>query len=148
MDMRRGHAEERSSFTLDALEWSAILRARPNVLLCGEPSFTEAIVSALEARSGFRIRRLRPPVQQRLPGLNDDVVLLENVDEYRPADQAYLLQWIEHTDAAVQLITTTDQPLLDLVSRGEFAERLLYRLNTVYLDVGCVEETERTLLFS
>jgi Sigma-54 interaction domain len=124
---------------VDALEWSAIVRAKPNLLLCGEPSFTEAVVSAIETTAGSRIRRLRPPVRQRLAGLNDDVVLLEKVDEYHLADQAYLLEWIEYTDAAVQLIATTDRPLLDLVSRGEFAERLLYRLNTVYVDVGCVE---------
>lgn len=94
-------------------DWQALLRGRPNVLLHGKKAVTDAWLSHL------------------LPHCTGSSVL-ENVSTYGLEEQRALLRWLD-TNGGVQLITTTEQPLFDLVERGHFMRQLYYRLNTVFL---------------
>lgn len=131
---------------IDPVDWNTILIARPNVLACGDPSFIDAFLSVIrphcsEPIHAFPTRHLPSPVQsspvQSLSLVSSGTVILNRVADYDPAHQRVVLQWLEERGWVLQVIATTDRPLLDQVQRGAFSASLYYRLNTVYLDLGC-----------
>jgi hypothetical protein len=97
-------------------DWQVILRERPNLLMQGQKAVTDAWLSRL------------------LPHCTGSSVL-EGVSTYGFEEQHALLRWIDG-NGVVQLITTTEEPLFDLVERGHFMRQLYYRLNTVFLDLS------------
>jgi sigma-54-interacting transcriptional regulator len=112
-----------------------IVSTKPNVLLCGNQSFTDALLEAL-------LPHCRLPIQS-LPGqvgtsvaLPAGTVLLPDVASYDRTKQQGILAWLENEGSLVQVISTTERPVFDLVERGEFLARLFYHLNVVYLDLG------------
>jgi hypothetical protein len=62
-------------------------------------------------------------------------LILHDVEALLPADQRYLVDWLELTHGRTQVVSTTSAPLLPRVEAGEFNATLFYRLNTVCVDV-------------
>ena len=121
--------------SVDSVDWAMIVSTKPNVLLCGNQSFTDALLVAL-------LPHCRLPIQS-LPGqvgtsvaLPAGTVLLPDVASYDRTKQQALLAWLENEGSLVQVISTTERPVFDLVERGEFLAPLFYHLNVVYLDLG------------
>ena len=123
--------------SVDSVDWALIVSTKPNVLLCGDQSFTDALLVAL-------LPHCRLPIQT-LPGQSGHLtsvaspagtVLLPDLASYDKAKQQGLLAWLENEGSSVQVISTTERPVFDLVERGEFLARLFYHLNVVYLDFG------------
>ena len=83
---------------------------------------------------------LKAPVQQvlgsefSLPCISAGTLILEHVATCSPAQQQALLEWLDGTVSEVQVISTTEPRLFELVERGDFSDCLYYRLNTVHLD--------------
>jgi hypothetical protein len=122
--------------TVDPVDWETIITARPNVLLQGERPNIDACLSAIQPYCWSPVVTLRSPVLGSLPDFFEGSVVLEDAAAYGLAEQQALLQWLDRGGYRVQLITVTERPLLDLVERGRFIERLFYRLNIVYLDLA------------
>jgi hypothetical protein len=123
--------------SVDPVDWACIVDAKPNVLLCGDASFVDALMDALLPHCLLPIQTL-PQDLGRLSSFSPTgTVLLPDVANYNKQEQEALLDWLENEGSTVQLISTTNGPVLDLVERGEFLAELFYCLNVVYLDVGC-----------
>ena len=43
---------------VDPLDWAAIMEAKPNVLICGEPMFIDSFIGLLEGHCAAPIRRI------------------------------------------------------------------------------------------
>src|SRR4029077_16849460 len=93
---------------------------------------------------GMLLRGRREPAASWRPGeglllplvRGGATMVLHDVGILTPAYQLHLLGWLEQTTTRAQLISTSSDPLLPLVQAGVFNETLLYRLNTICLDVS------------
>jgi hypothetical protein len=122
--------------TLDSVDWETIIKARPNVLLHGERPITAACLVAMEPHCSAPIVRLQSPGSWSLSDISEGSVVFENAAACGLVEQRRMLEWLDNCGYRVQLITTTNRPLFDLVGRGRFLEKLFYRLNIVYLDLA------------
>jgi hypothetical protein len=108
--------------------------ARPNVLLAGD--------SRQVGRTFDRmLPYLRPPiafwVPRRTPNMPTTpcrTLVVKGVNELDEAQQAQLLTHVSRTAGETQFITISTTPLLPLVSRGVFLDRLYYQLNVVLVE--------------
>jgi sigma-54-interacting transcriptional regulator len=121
--------------SIDSVDWAMIVSTKPNVLVCGDQSFTDALLVALLPHCRLPIQSLPGQVGTSVP-LPEGTVLLPDVASYDKTKQQGLLAWLENEGSSVQVISTTERPVFDLVERGEFLARLFYHLNVVYLDLG------------
>jgi hypothetical protein len=118
---------------IDPIDWHTIVRARPNILLCGQKPFTDACLSALKPYCPVPLEMVLRFNVKTLSEIHEGAVILENINDYSYTEQRHVSDWLEQSD--VQLIATTPRSLLDLIQRGRFNEQLYYRLNVVYLDL-------------
>lgn len=109
---------------------------RVNVLLVGMGGRTRNVVGMLLRDRDEPIASWSPGERFLLPSVaRGGTVVLHEVGALSVDDQLQLLNWLEHAVARTQVISTTSGPLLPLVQAGSFIETLLYRLNTICLDV-------------
>jgi Sigma-54 interaction domain len=117
---------------LDLVEWDLILQTGSNALLQGPPPALTKALSALEPHlPAPHCTALGPRWSQ--PSAEIGTLFLEHVDECSIEQQHLLLDWLDRAAQSVQVITTTERPLFDLVERGAFLSSLYYRLNTIHL---------------
>jgi transcriptional regulator of acetoin/glycerol metabolism len=60
-------------------------------------------------------------------------VILHDVESLSPEDQQQLLVWLKTNFGSVQVVATTERPLLELVESAKFDPALYYALNVVYI---------------
>ena len=135
-----GSAALRERFSLPPLkipnpDWHALLTARPNMLLCGPQSATDAMLRALEPhltrpRCACRARFLQLPLK--------GTVILHEVAALGIEHQGHLFQWLDQVSEPIQIVCTTAGELFSLVENGGFLAPLYYRLNVVRLDLPLV----------
>jgi hypothetical protein len=77
-----------------------------------------------------------PQAPLELPGSKPSALILENIAALSAEEQARLLAWLACHRTHTRVVSTTDRPLFAFVTRGDFDERLYYRLNVVLLQVG------------
>jgi hypothetical protein len=122
---------------VDPRDWVAIMKAKPNVLICGEPMFIDSFLELLAGHCASPIRRIsHSGALGVLSAIEDGTVVLENADQYKESEQQAVLDWLANTGPAIQLITTTGKPLFELVEQGQFLDSLFYRINTMYLELS------------
>jgi hypothetical protein len=121
---------------LDQLEWK-MLRAHPHsVLLEGPASATDAALRHAQPHFREPIARMRSEGPLELPEDAVRVLILEDAAVLSAADQSRLFDWLDRADSHVQVVSTTERSLFDLVERGVFDSALYYRLNVMLLHVG------------
>lgn len=118
---------------VDPVDLNLIIFGGSNALLCGPLPILNAALSALQPH-------LKTPIQKLLgsefsvPCVSAGTLILEHVATCTPSQQQALLEWLDTAARQVQVISTTEPRLFELVERGGFSDRLYYRLNTVHLD--------------
>ncbi len=118
--------------TLDLTDWDLILQTRSNALLQGPPLALKEAITTLE-------RYLQAPqtpasaAQWSLPSGEAGTLFIEHVDECSIEQQHELLEWSTGAAGSVQVITTSERPLYDVVEHGDFLSALYYRLNTIHV---------------
>ena len=126
---------------VDSLDWAAIMEAKPNVLICGDSTFIGSFLQVFSDHCAPPLRRIaHSGALGFLSHIDKGTVLLENADRYKVPEQKIVLDWIAYAGAGIQVITTTGNPLFDLVEQGQFLDSLFYRINTVYLELPCPPE--------
>ncbi|OFV90069.1 MAG: hypothetical protein A3H95_16930 [Acidobacteria bacterium RIFCSPLOWO2_02_FULL_64_15] len=111
-------------------KWRVMLTRRPNVLIEGPETATEAVLGALRAYC-------REPVEywgDTLGGRRPPTLIVRDAAALTATDQQRLLRWLDLGERS-QVLSTTTQPLFSLVERGQFRTDLFYRLNVIRLDV-------------
>jgi hypothetical protein len=115
-------------------EIQLIIDSRLNTLLCG------ALPSVSAALSALRPLIRRPLVVAsgsawRAPSASTATLVVENVAALSSEEQRAMIDWLESTSRQVQVISTSERPLFELVERGTFSDRLSYRLNVMHLEL-------------
>jgi hypothetical protein len=98
-------------------EWTSLRDCRHNLLIEGPVAATHDV-----------LRRLEPHLRQ-------PVVIFEDVAALGATDQRRLLARLDGPGPRAQVISTAEQALYTLVTRGQFDEALYYRLNVMLLRV-------------
>lgn len=119
---------------IDPVDWDLIITGGFNALLCGPPAALEAPLFRLRVHLPTPLHAWSGSGEWSLPCVSAGTLVLEHVAACSLEQQRALLQWLDAAARPVQVITTTDRPLFDLVERGAFLESLYYRLNTVHLN--------------
>jgi hypothetical protein len=139
----QAHEQDYSNvFVVDPADWNTILDARPNLMVCGEPSFIDAFLSTLRPYCLEPIHIIPKNDLSALSYVSGGTVILDRLADYESDDQRAVLEWLDARGWSQQVIATTDRPLLDLMESRTFSDRLYYRLNTVYLNLGCSPSTD------
>jgi hypothetical protein len=113
------------------LEWRAVAREHCNVLIEGNSATADVVLEALRPhlRAPILEHRPKPGVPVPLPA-HGTLVLLD-VADLAPREQARLLRWLHERNGAVQVASTCRERLYPLVEVGRFDASLYYRLNIV-----------------
>jgi hypothetical protein len=111
------------------LEWRTVARERCNVLIEGSSAGAGQVLEALRPhfRAPILEHRPKPGVPVPLPA-QGTLVLLE-VADLVPREQAKLLRWLHDRNGSVQVVSTCSDRLYPMVEAGRFDASLYYRLN-------------------
>ena len=116
---------------------SLLLRMwRHNVLIEGPVEATGAALLQMQLHIREPIVWKTPQAPLELPGNKPSALILENIAALSAEEQARLLAWLDDHRTRTRVVSTTDRPLFAFVTRGDFDQRLYYRLNIVLLQVG------------
>ena len=113
------------------VEWRS---PRHNVLLEGSEPSTLAVLRLLEPHLSAPVIRKRRGSPLQLPDGDIGALILEDVSDLSGDDQARLLAWID-CRAHTQIVSTTERPLFERVTRGFFDASLYYRLNVTVVEL-------------
>lgn len=124
-------------------EWDLILRARPNLLLAGPSSLTNAMLAALKPHLRAPLRVHKPKTGVPVPRPREGTLVLREINRLDAKQQAQLVRWLDRFDerARVQVVSTTSEPLFSLVEAGAFLASLYYRLNVVRMDLTSSDQS-------
>jgi hypothetical protein len=121
-------------------DWRLARTARVNLLLIHRTRPIENLLGLIAQDLPKPIATWRPGERLTLPALGHmGTVILHDVGALAKDDQARLLEWLERVSGRVQVVSTTQTPLLPRVQAGKFDDTLYYRLNTVCVDCDRVE---------
>lgn len=130
-----GARQAPSSFDLPAAEAHILRGVRPNLLLVGPRSATDAALRELRPRLVTPIYRWCGEAGLPLPPDGKGTLVLQEVARLTAAQQAEFLEWLTRIGRRVQVVSTAGQSLFALVTSGEFRDDLYYRLNMMRFDV-------------
>ena len=109
------------------VEWRAVTRFRPNVLVR-----TRAPKLLIRTFWSFARTPIEVVRAWRTPTIKRGTLVLERVDRLGASEQRALFDWVAR-HGAVQCISLTRRPLYPLVASGRFLAELYYRLNAMYI---------------
>jgi hypothetical protein len=118
-------------------ELSWLSRAHPNILLVGDGMATAAALSELQSIYQLPvIVRNCGDLPLALPQTESaNTLILHDVAALQPGEQQMLSDWLSSGNPRTQVVTTSPETLLPLVTSGAFLATLYYRLNVIYVDV-------------
>ena len=126
-------------------EFSWLSRAHPNILLVGDGMATAAALSELQSIYQFPVivRNCGDLPLVLPPTESANTLILHDVAALPPGEQQMLSDWLSSGNRRTQVVTTSAEALLPLVTTGAFLATLYYRLNVIYVDVtGAVATIE------
>jgi Sigma-54 interaction domain len=134
-----GGTSRPTTTSLRLADWQLLVTARPNTLLEGPHEATDAIVGeAMEWLAEPHATWSGAPLCCDRPA----TLVVRSVSALDGDQQQALLAWLDAPGDRMQVISTTDDPLYPLVSRGAFLANLYYRLNVLLLDVASTDRVD------
>jgi len=119
--------------------WALVCHRRLSVFLVGPEATTRAFLDALRDHFHEPVAVVDARGPLVLPDAeHTGTLVLKDVAALRADDQERLVEWLAHGAGRTQVISTSSTPLLPMIVAGTFAERLYYRLNTIYVDLTSV----------
>jgi hypothetical protein len=116
-------------------DWDAIVVSRANTVLYGPPAGLETSLARLEpylhspAHLCVGGRYWSSPEQWK------STLIVDRIADCTVEQQKLLNHVLEAVSPRLQVISTTDRRLFNLVARGDFPASLYYRLNAVYVEL-------------
>jgi len=120
---------------VSALEWRTVCERHCNMLLEGREEATDAALLLLRPHLRGMVYWKQRTAPLEPPSRHVRTLILENVASLQAREQTNLLTWLAAADERIQIVSTTTHPLFPFVTRGDFDDRLYYRLNTVLLHI-------------
>ena len=133
-----------SLFAISAAEWQVLLNSRPNLLLVGTRSATDATLRALTPHLQAPLCVWSGEPEVPLPLEDHGTLVLTELGALQAVQQTRLFHWLDRIGRQVQVVSMTAQPLSSMVERGEFRADLYYRLNIMRFEVPPAAKSERT----
>lgn len=124
---------------IDSVDLEVIKRYRPNMLMCGPVAAVNTTLAILRPFLQQPVFQWGCDTHGSLPQHLTGTLILEHASTAHGEQQRLILDWLDARTLHVQVIATTEEPLFPLVQRGVFLDRLYYKLNMLYLDLGCPE---------
>ncbi len=124
-------------------ELSWLSCAHPNILLVGDGMATDAALSVLQStyQSPIVVRDCgNLPLVLPLTE-SAHTLILHDIAALPPGEQQMLSDWLSSEHPRTQIVTTSAEALLPLVTSGAFLATLYYRLNVIYVDVTAPSAT-------
>ena len=111
-------------------------RRRVNLLLIGPEEVIEDTLYSLGPKLALAIRTWHAPDPLELPHPSQPgTLILRDVALLSPVDQSRLCTWMERSAGRMQVVGTTNSPLMAKVDSGAFLDHLYYRLNVGMVDM-------------
>jgi hypothetical protein len=138
---------QRTQRKLDAAWWLSldqdirlIRGTRASVMLVGTADVVDALLRRVTAsmQAPQVVQCQDPQLCLPAPSSGPRGVLFRDIEVLGAPEQRRLLHWLE-SDRPGPVFSTARIPLFPLVQSGFFNETLLYRLNTVYIDVSDID---------
>ena len=126
-----GRPELVSFSDLPLLQSLASAKHRPNLLVACDDVAPDAVIARVKELCAPPFHGISLPGPLDLPNLVRGTLLLYDVSELTPAQQAVLHDWLSPGHGDLQIVSVTQAPLPSFVATDRFLERLFYRLNTV-----------------
>jgi transcriptional regulator of acetoin/glycerol metabolism len=116
---------------VDLLRTLTSSERRPNLLVdCVDHPVGEVLAQLTALCPGpFHTCVLPGPLQ--LPMTGDGTLLVHDLAALTVGQQVTLFDWLQYQHHAFQVISVTQERLVEMVCDGRFLEGLFYRLNTV-----------------
>jgi Sigma-54 interaction domain len=108
--------------------------ARPNVLLAGNAGEVERTFDRMLPYLRLPMAFWMPRQTPNVPTTRCQTLVVRGVEELDDTQQEQLLTHVTRTAGETQFVTISTAPLLPLVSRGVFLDRLYYQLNVVLVE--------------
>jgi hypothetical protein len=121
--------------------WALVYTRRLNVLVVGPEEATGPFLDRLRSHFQEPVIEVHSCAPLQLPDAErTGTLLVKDLYMLNADSQQRLAAWLGHSARRTQVISTSPAPVLPMIVAGEFAERLYYRLNTIYVDLtgsGC-----------
>lgn len=116
--------------------WALVHARRLNILVVGPDEATGPFLDTLRSHCSPPVIEVSPHEPLDLPDAADaGTLLVRDLGSLNAGSQSQLAEWLARSAGRTQVISTSPVPVLPMIEAGEFAERLYYRLNTVYVDL-------------
>src|SRR5262245_56647551 len=112
-----------------------ILESHPNVLIRADKSRLEQTMFALTPHLRPEVIHWRAGLTLQLPEAFEGTLVIEGLEKLSPAECQALYDWLTNRKSRVQIVSSTDEDPLHLITTCGFPVALYYRLNTVVLDL-------------
>ena len=123
------------SFPMPLEEWYVILESRPNILIRADKSRLEQTMFALMPHLRQEVIQWRAGMKLELPKAFEGTLVVEGLEKLSPAEWQALDDWLTNSTSRVQVISSTAEDPMHLMTTCGFPVSLYYRLNTVVLDL-------------
>lgn len=123
------------SFPMPLEEWYVILESRPNILIRANKSRLEQTMFALMPHLRPEVMQWRAGQALQLPDAFEGTLVIEALEKLSPADCQALDEWLTNRTSRVQVVSSTNEDPMHLITTCGFPVALYYRLNTVVLDL-------------
>jgi hypothetical protein len=114
-------------------EWTVLRERRHNVLIEGSVRATAAVLLLLQPHIHEPIVTALPGTPLSLPPSDTRTLILRDAAALSSDEQRRLLEWLGGMASRVQLISSAERPLFELVADGRFEPALYYRMNIILL---------------
>jgi hypothetical protein len=106
---------------------------RPNLLVDCTDRTAAGIVEHLKTMCASPFHHCRLPGTLDLPASGCHTLVLHDVGRMTLTQQLAMFDWLQRRGRGIQVVSLTEEPLIDKVRDGSFLEGLFYRLNTISL---------------
>ena len=104
---------------------------RPNLLVdCSERTAYD-VVDHLRLLCQMPFHHCHLPGTLNLPSAECHTLVFHDVGRMTLTQQLAVFDWLQSEGRNIQVVSITEQPLVDMVHDGYFLEGLFYRLNTI-----------------
>jgi hypothetical protein len=120
-------------------DWELLWSVRTNALMVGPHHETAAVLAALLPSLDAPVSRVITGAHFALPPAgHSGSVILEDLSGFTVPEQQRLLEWLDMNGRRARVISTSTRAMTRSIADREFLPALYYRLNGLYLEVGCI----------
>jgi transcriptional regulator of acetoin/glycerol metabolism len=129
----------RTHVAIGPWELHVLRTMRPHLMLIGPAAVTRKVIHDLGRAFLSPTMTWRSAGRLILPTEADArTLILEGIQNLSMEEQQQLCEWLPRVIGSIQVVSTSNAPLLPLVEEGRFLDTLYYRINLLYVPCHAV----------